>query len=124
MQIKRKPVVHSNTEQKTWESVKEGLKYVFTTKELLGALLLDMLAVLFGGAVAMIPFFAGEILHVGAIGFGWLNAAADIGSFGAILFMAFRPLKKKQGQKLMFAVAGLAYASSSSGYRNSLSFRF
>jgi MFS family permease len=105
-QISPKPVVHTNTEQKTWESVKVGLRYVFRTKELLGALSLDMFAVLFGGAVAMIPFYAGEILHVGAIGFGWLNAAADIGSIMAILTLTFRPLKRKQGLKLMYVVAG------------------
>jgi MFS family permease len=100
------PILHANTEQKTWESMKEGLRYVFKTKELLGALSLDMFAVLFGGAVAMIPFYAGEILHVGAIGFGWLNAAADIGSISAIIYITFRPLQKKQGKILLFAVAG------------------
>jgi MFS family permease len=104
--IKPKPIVNINKEQKTWESVKEGLRYVFTTKELLGAITLDMFAVLFGGAVAMIPFFAGEILHVGAIGFGWLNAAADIGSITAIVIMTFFPLKRKQGIILMYVVAG------------------
>lgn len=105
-QIERKPIVHSKTEQNTWESVKEGLRYVFQTKELLGAFSLDMFAVLFGGAVAMIPFYAGEILHVGAIGFGWLNAAADIGSIGIILTLTFRPLRKKQGLILLYVVAG------------------
>lgn len=104
--IKPKPIVNVNKEQKTWESVKEGLKYVFTTKELLGAITLDMFAVLFGGAVAMIPFFAGEILHVGAVGFGWLNAAADIGSITSIMILTFFPLRKKQGIILMYVVAG------------------
>jgi len=105
-QIERKPIVHSNKGQATWESVKEGVKYVFKTKELLGALSLDMLAVLFGGTTAMIPFFAGDILHVGAIGFGWLNAAADIGSMIIILTLTFFPLRKKQGLVLLFVVAG------------------
>lgn len=105
-QIERKPIVHTNKGQATWESVKEGLRYVFTTKELLGAITLDMFAVLFGGAVAMLPFFAGDILHAGPIGFGWLNAAADIGSFGVILTLTFRPLKKKQGLVLLCVVAG------------------
>lgn len=104
--IERKQVLHTNTEQKTWESVKDGLRYVFRTKELLGAISLDMFAVFFGGAVAMIPFYAGEILQIGSIGFGWLNAAADIGSIAAILAMTFHPLKKKQGLTLMYAVAG------------------
>lgn len=105
-QIERKPIVHSNKGQDTWESVKEGLRYVFKTKELLGALSLDMLAVLFGGITAMIPFFAGEILHVGAIGFGWLNAAADIGSMIVIITLTFKPLRRKQGLTLLFVVAG------------------
>jgi MFS family permease len=82
------------------------VSYVFKTRELLGALSLDMLAVLFGGTTAMIPFFAGDILHVGAIGFGWLNAAADIGSMIIILTLTFFPLRKKQGILLMFVVAG------------------
>jgi hypothetical protein len=97
--------VHTKKEQATWESVKEGLRYVFKTKELLGAFSLDMFAVLFGGAVAMIPFYAGGILHVGAIGFGWLNAAADIGSISMILTLTFRPLRKKQGLILLYVVA-------------------
>jgi MFS family permease len=106
IRIERKPIVHSNKGQATWESVKEGLRYVFNTKELLGALSLDMLAVLFGGTAAMIPFFASEILHVGPIGFGWLNAAADIGSMIVIITLTFKPLGKKQGLKLLCAVAG------------------
>jgi MFS family permease len=105
-QIERKPIVHANTGQDTWESVKVGLRYVFNTKELLGAFSLDMFAVLFGGAAAMIPFYAGEILHVGAIGFGWLNAAADIGSITTILILTFRPLRQKQGLTLLYVVAG------------------
>jgi hypothetical protein len=86
--------------------VKEGLRYVFKTKELLGAMSLDLFAVLFGGAVALIPVFASDILKVGPIGFGWLNAATDIGSVASILTMTIFPLKGKQGKILMFAVAG------------------
>jgi len=104
--ISAKPPQHNKKGQKTWESVKEGLKYVMGTKELLGAMALDLFAVLFGGAVAMIPFFAGEILKVGAIGFGWLNAAADIGSALVIVYLTLFPLKKSQGKLLLFAVAG------------------
>jgi len=105
-QIERKPISHTNKEQATWDSVKDGLRYVFNTKELLGAFSVDMFAVLFGGAVAMIPFYAGEILHVGAIGFGWLNAAADIGSISIILILTFYPLRRKQGLTLLYVVAG------------------
>lgn len=105
-QIAPKPVLHANLGQRTWDSMKEGLRYVFKTKELLGAISLDLFAVLFGGAVALIPFFAGEILKVGAIGLGWLNAAADIGSITMIILLTFFPLRKKQGLILLYAVAG------------------
>lgn len=93
-------------DQKTMESVKEGLRFVFRSKELLGALSLDLFAVLFGGAVAMIPVFARDILKVGPIGFGWLNAAADIGAMFIIVVITFIPARKQQGKKLLLAVAG------------------
>lgn len=90
----------------TWESVKEGLSYVFKHKILLGAISLDLFAVLFGGAQALIPEFAATILKVGPIGFGWLNAAIDIGSVLMIITLTLFPMRQKQGYKLLFAVAG------------------
>jgi MFS family permease len=93
-------------DKETLESVKEGIRFVFTTKEVLGALSLDLFAVLFGGAVAMIPVFAKDILKVGPIGFGWLNAAADIGSIIIIFLITIFPSHKNQGKKLLVAVAG------------------
>ncbi|WEK38116.1 MAG: MFS transporter [Candidatus Pseudobacter hemicellulosilyticus] len=104
--ISHKPILHGNTTQRTWDSVKEGLQYVVKTKELLGAISLDLFAVLFGGAVAMIPFFADQILKVGPIGFGWLNAAADIGSITTVLLLTLFPLRRNQGRIMMLAVAG------------------
>lgn len=106
MQLKPKPVLKKQGEGRTWESVREGLRFVFKTKELLGAFSLDMFAVLFGGAVAMVPVYARDILKIGAIGFGWLNAAADIGSIVMVIMLTLSPIKKKQGKKLFFAVAG------------------
>lgn len=88
------------------QSMREGIAYIYKTKEILGALCLDMFAVLFGGAVAMIPVFATDILKVGAEGFGLLNAASDIGSMCVIAFLAFVPLRKNQGKILLVAVAG------------------
>ena len=90
----------------TWESVKEGIRFVYKTKEILGALSLDLFAVLFGGAVAMVPVFAKDILKVGAVGFGWLNAAVDIGAIFIVILLTFFPMKTKQGKKLFFAIAG------------------
>ena len=94
-----------SAEKKTLEAVAEGLKFVFKTKEVLGAITLDLFAVLFGGAVAMVPVYAKDILHVGPIGFGWLNAASDIGSISMVIGLTLSPMKKKQGIKLLFAVA-------------------
>jgi MFS family permease len=104
-QLKEKPPI-INAEKRTLEAVAEGLKYVFKTKEVLAALSLDLFAVFFGGAVAMVPVYAKSILHVGPIGFGWLNAATDMGSICMVLWLTLSPLKKKQGLKLLFAVAG------------------
>ena len=104
--LSSKPPVAQNMETKTWESVKEGLRFVFRTKEILGALTLDLFAVLFGGAVALVPVYAKDILKVGAVGFGWLNAAADIGAVIIIILITLFPLKKNQGKILFFAVGG------------------
>jgi len=91
---------------KTWEGVKDGLRFVFKQKALLGAMSLDMFAVLFGGAVALLPAFANDILHVGPQGLGWLVAATYLGNFVAIAWLTSHPLKGKQGKTLLYVVAG------------------
>ena len=96
-------------EKKTWDSVKEGLSFVFKTKELLGAVSLDLFAVLFGGATALIPVYARDILKVGAQGFGFLNGASDMGSslhrYPADGFSA----QKKSGQKIAVGCCRIRY---------------
>jgi MFS family permease len=104
--LKPKPPAALSTNKRTWESVREGLDFVFRTKEVLGALSLDLFAVLFGGAVAMVPVYARDILHVGPIGFGWLNSATDMGSIIMVIILTIYPLRTKQGLKLLFVVAG------------------
>ena len=104
--LHRKPPLNERGEQRTWESVRQGLRFVFRTKELLGAISLDLFAVLFGGAVAMVPVYARTILHVGAIGYGWLNAASDIGSICIVVLLTVFPLRRRQGRTLMITVAG------------------
>ena len=96
----------STGEKKTWESVKEGVRFVLRTKELLGAMSLDMFAVLFGGAKAMVPFYANVVLKVGPMGYGWLNAAIDIGAIIVVVLLVLFPIKKSQGRKMMLSVAG------------------
>ena len=105
-QLKAKPALNKKGEKTGWESVKEGLRFVFKTKEVLGALSLDLFAVFFGGAVAMVPVFARDILAVGPIGFGWLNAATDIGAICIIVWSTFFPFKTNQGKILLWAVGG------------------
>lgn len=105
-QLKPKPPQHLNKEQTTWHSIFEGLQFVFKTKALLGAMAVDMFAVLFGGAVAMIPVFASDILKVGPMGFGWLNAATDIGAIIIVITLTFFPLKRAQGKTMLLAVGG------------------
>lgn len=104
--IDKKPIVQTNLTIKAWESVKEGLSFVFHHKILLAAISVDLFAVLFGGAVALIPEFASSILSVGPIGFGWLNAAIDIGSIIMIIIITFIPLRKNQGKLLLLVIAG------------------
>ena len=104
--LKPQKALLSASEKRTWESVKEGLRFVLRTKEVLGAMSLDLFAVLFGGAVAMVPVYAKDILKIGPQGFGWLNAASDIGSIFVVILLTIAPLQKNHGRKLLFAVAG------------------
>jgi MFS family permease len=103
--LKKKPSLNKKGDKNTWDSVVEGLRFVYRTKELLGAISLDLFAVLFGGAVAMVPVFARDILKVGPEGFGFLNAASDLGSICIIILLTLFPLRYRQGRTLMFAVA-------------------
>lgn len=103
--ITKKPIMALPNKEGTWKSVKEGLHFVYNNKIMLGAISLDLFAVLFGGVVALIPEFAEKILQVGPIGFGWLNAAMDIGSMIIIISLTIWPMRAKQGYRLFFAVA-------------------
>lgn len=104
--LTKKPVLAIKHTTNAWQSVKEGLRFVLTHKIMLGAISLDLFAVLFGGAVALMPEFASKVLAVGPIGFGWLNAATDMGSMIVIVLLTLFPMRKKQGQRMMMAVAG------------------
>jgi MFS family permease len=87
------------------ESVLEGLRFVGRTQILLGAILLDLLAVLFGGAVALLPVFASTILHVGPTGLGILRAAPAVGALLAAAVLTRRPLLRRAGRTLLTVVA-------------------
>ncbi len=104
--ISPKPVQFVPGERRTWESVMDGVKFVFKTKAILGALSLDMFAVFFGGATAMLSFYVTDVLKVGPIWFGWLNAATSIGAIGTLLVISIKPISTRQGKALLYAVAG------------------
>ena len=87
------------------KSLKEGLQFVFKTQAILAALSLDMFAVLFGGAVALLPVYADDILNVGEVGYGWLRAAPAIGAIICLFTLSFAPLKTNPGLKLLGSIA-------------------
>lgn len=87
------------------KSLKEGLHFVFKTQAILAALSLDMFAVLFGGAVALLPVYADDILKVGEVGYGWLRAAPAIGAIICLFTLSFAPLKTNPGLKLLGSIA-------------------
>lgn len=103
-QISTKPILNPKIGEPVMESLKEGLKFVFNNKTILGVLSLDMVAVLFGGAVALLPIFAQDILKVGPQGFGILRAAPAIGAFLTMIISAYVPLYRKAGMKLLGAI--------------------
>ena len=91
-------------ERPTLRSAVEGLRYIRRTPILFAAIALDLFAVLFGGAVALLPVIAEERLGVGNIAYGWLRAAAGIGAGGVALVLAVRPLRRNVGRWLLVAV--------------------
>lgn len=88
-----------------WHEAVEGLRFIRRHPTLLGAISLDLFAVLFGGAVALLPAIAEERLHVGAVGLGWLRAAGGIGAGLITIALAIRPIRQRVGRTLFVAVS-------------------
>ncbi|WP_437396165.1 MFS transporter [Flagellimonas lutimaris] len=103
-QIPKKPILNPKIGEPVFQSLRDGLKFVFGNKAIFGALTLDMIAVLFGGAVALLPIYAQDILHVGSEGFGILRAAPAVGASITMLGSTRFPLHKNAGKKLLWAV--------------------
>lgn len=104
--IKKKPILNPKIGEPVFKSLKEGVQFVYKTKAILGAITLDMISVLFGGAVALLPIYAQDILKVGPEGFGALRAAPAIGAFLTMLVTAYIPISKNAGKKLLAAIFG------------------
>jgi MFS family permease len=105
-QIGTKPILNTKIGEPVFQSLREGLKFVWNKKIILGAITLDMIAVLFGGAVALLPIFAQDILKVGPEGFGILRAAPAVGACIIMFTSAYFPLNKNAGMKLLAAIFG------------------
>jgi MFS family permease len=88
----------------SWQAVREGLAFVRRSPVILGCMTLDMFAVIFGGATALLPIYATEILGVGARGYGLLSSSLEIGALAAALVMMLRPPVAGAGRALMAAV--------------------
>lgn len=88
------------------ERIRSGVKFVTRNQVLFGSMMLDMLAVLFGGALSMLPVFAAEVLNTGAQGLGFLRAAPMAGAVIMSVYLAYRPPKARAGKTLLFSVAG------------------
>ena len=95
----------------TWSAIKEGFRFMRDTKVILAAITLDMFAVLFGGAVALLPIYATDILKVGAQGMGIMRAAPSIGALIMAVIIAHVPPMKQAGKTLLLAVAGFGIAT-------------
>jgi MFS family permease len=95
----------------TLESLKEGLRFIRSAKEILAAITLDLFAVLFGGAVALLPIYATDILKVGPRGLGVMQAAPSIGALVMAVALAFLPPFKHAGRTLLLAVSGFGLAT-------------
>lgn len=106
VQIKPKAILNPKIGEPIFQSLREGVKFVYQTKIILGAITLDMIAVLFGGAIALLPIFATDILGVGSEGFGILRAAPAVGSFVIMFAVAYFPINKNAGLKLLFSIFG------------------
>ncbi|WP_143306936.1 MFS transporter [Chitinophaga vietnamensis] len=106
LQIKPKPIYYKDRGESFLESLTQGMRFVWRTKVVLNAMALDMFAVLFGGAVAMLPIFATDVLHVGSLGYGLLRSAPAVGALITMFIIAHKPLVNKPGIKLMAAVFG------------------
>ena len=101
-----KVVRDENRDDRIFASISEGIRYVFKNQVLLGAFSLDMFAVLFGGAVAMLPVFASDILKVGPEGLGILRACPAIGAILMSVVLTFYPPVKHSGRQMIVSVAG------------------
>src|SRR5580765_3185614 len=93
------------------QSLRQGLRFVFTTPVMVWTMALDFVATFFSGANSLLPIFADQILKVGALGFGWLRAAPALGALVGSLYTSLRPIPARQGRVLLWAVVAYGMAT-------------
>ena len=103
----RIPAVLKKREEFSQRTVLAGLHYIWTHKIILGSISLDLFAVLLGGAIALLPVYAREILHTGPWGLGLLRAAPGVGASLMAILLAYQPLRRKVGKIMLFCVGGV-----------------
>ena len=117
------PVIYTPQHEKhaaqSWSAVFHGVTFVWKNKIVLATITLDLFAVLFGGATALLPMFAHDILHCGAVGLGWLNAAPSIGSVAMGFVIAYLPPMRRAGRAMLLAVAAFGLATIVFGFSKS-----
>jgi MFS family permease len=123
------PVVADDQKQGLWDSLREGIRFVFQTKIILYAISLDLFSVLFGGVVAILPIFAEDILKVGAEGLGFLRAAPSVGAVVTLAWLTRFPPTRNAWRNMLLAVAGfgittLVFAYSTNFYVSLLALAF
>src|SRR5581483_7082910 len=104
--IPSRPLPPPSEEKSVLASISEGVRYVLNDQVLFGSMALDLFAVLFGGATALFPIFATDILKVGPQGLGFLAAAPSVGSLVALAWAMRYPPKQRTGEILLWSVAG------------------
>ena len=109
--IRRSTQKREKSNASTWKSLAAGLRFVFRRKVILATITLDLFAVLLGGATALMPIFADQILHCGPVGLGWMRAMPAIGAFVMAMAIAHLPPMKHAGQTLLWCVTGFGLAT-------------
>jgi MFS family permease len=104
--VSNKPLPEHKAAESIWQSLSQGLKFVFNNQIVVSAITLDMFAVFFGGAVSVLPIFADQILHTGAEGLGLLRAAPAVGAIIMSIVQAYHPFFKNGGRNLLICVLG------------------
>ncbi len=120
--IRFRPAPVSERPPVTWATLSAGLTYIRDHPVVLGAISLDLVAVLLGGATALLPIFAAEVLHVGPLGLGILRSMPAAGAVLTAILLAYRPLQRDAGLRMLQAVGVFGLATLGFGLSTSLPF--